>query len=394
MNPKSSQDLLKISRMLIALVGELKSSNALNKMIANNTFLMLILQSIIFLVLIVEIIIAKQSDNEIIEKKCLDCKLTSESIEELIRLPRQMDSYGQVEEKIDLEKIKKRICKDISDDAKREDCRHFYFTHLDTIRKWKNLNSKLSFFDFVCIKELKFCCPRNSYGPKCSKCVQCNVNEHCHGEGTRQGNGSCVCEEGHFGPSCSSCHKGYYPEKLGIEQKNGVKSDSIVRKVLCKPCHRSCLYCRHGGPLGCEVCRKGFTFIPEHGCSDVDECIQSNNKICGDNTFCVNTEGSYFCYECDRACDGCYGDGPDMCLKCKKDYEYKKGNCVALKKTILPPEANYYRYAIYTGLLICAGIILHNNIYIASIIGLSVAAYISFSEYIMSTHLEEMEKSN
>lgn len=81
-----------------------------------------------------------------------------------------------------------------------------------------------------------------------------------------------------------------------------------------------------------------------------------------------------------------------MCLRCAKGYKLDKGNCVALKKTILPPEANYYRYAIYAGLCICTSIILHNNIYLASLVGLGVALYIGVSEYIMSTHLHEMQQ--
>lgn len=327
------------------------------------------------------IIDAIENDNKKSYDNCTDCRLTSESIEGLIRIPRQMNLYGQIDDKIDLEKIKKLVCKDISDDYDREKCRHFYFTNLPTIQKWKNSSAKTKFFDFVCIKELKFCCPRNSFGPKCTKCIECNSNQHCHGEGTRQGNGTCVCKDGHQGPDCNSCSKGYYSKR----------DNSTI--ISCKPCHRSCLYCRHDGPLGCDVCQKGFTWLPSYGCSDVDECVK-NKKICGENTFCVNTEGSYFCYECDRACDGCHGDGPDMCLRCATGYKLENNNCVAIKKTILPPEANYYRYGIYTGLLICTCIILHNNIYLASFIGLAVALYIGVSEYIMSAHLHDMETSN
>lgn len=79
-----------------------------------------------------------------------------------------------------------------------------------------------------------------------------------------------------------------------------------------------------------------------------------------------------------------------MCLRCAKGYIKEKGNCVALKKTVLPTEANYYRYAIYIGLCICTCIILNNSIYMASLVGLGVALYIGFSEYIMSTHLDEL----
>lgn len=311
--------------------------------------------------------------------KCAECRLTSNSIEDLVRKPRQVDSYGHVDDRINLDKIKKAVCKEVINDIEREHCRKFYFNNIDSVEKWKNTNPKVSFYDFVCIKELKYCCPENSYGPKCSKCPQCGQNEYCLGEGTRAGNGSCVCKEGHIGVNCNSCLRGYYFDKTALELP-----DYSRKRILCKQCHKSCEACFQAGPKNCQVCRKGYTFVPGHGCSDIDECIESDKKICGDNTFCVNTEGSYFCYECDRACDGCHGDGPDMCLRCGIGYKMEKGNCVATRKTILSPEANYYRYAIYAGLCISTCIIFNNSVYIASLVGLAVALYIGASEYVMS----------
>lgn len=325
-------------------------------------------------------------DQNDIKQKCSNCRLTSTSIEEILRKPRQMNSYGQIDDRIDLEKIKKAVCRDLINDQERERCRSFYFNHISTIQKWKQIYARMSFMDFVCIKELKYCCPRNSFGPTCTKCQECGPNQHCHGDGTRSGNGTCVCKEGHTGPGCASCVPGYYLDKKNINGLNEISS-----MALCRQCHRSCLYCRQEGPLGCEVCQSGFNWVPTYGCSDIDECIQSNKKICGDNTFCVNTEGSYFCYECDRACDGCHGDGPDMCIKCGKGYKMENENCVALKKSILAPEANYYRYAIYLGLGLSTCIILSHNIFMASMIGLGVAIYIGCSEYIMLNHVLDKE---
>lgn len=31
--------------------------------------------------------------------------------------------------------------------------------------------------------------------------------------------------------------------------------------------------------------------------------------------------------ECDRSCDGCTGDGPDLCEKCAEGYELRDGIC-------------------------------------------------------------------
>lgn len=232
-----------------------------------------------------------------IEQLCSDCRLTSVAIEDLLRKPRQMDAYGGIDDRIDLDKIKKAVCKDIINDLDRERCRNFYFTQQAVVENWKKSKTRTSFFDFVCIRELKYCCPRKSFGPKCSKCIECGPNEHCHGEGTRAGNGTCVCKEGHTGHKCTSCMPGYYQNSIGSKElANSTSGSKTNTRVECKKCHMSCLYCRHASPLGCEVCQSGFTWIPAYGCSDVDECVKSNNKICGENTFCVNTEGSYFCY--------------------------------------------------------------------------------------------------
>ncbi len=51
-------------------------------------------------------------------------------------------------------------------------------------------------------------------------------------------------------------------------------------------------------------------------------------KSCEKNEFCVNTEGSYSCFDCDRSCDGCYGDGPDMCDSCALGYTLIDKLCI------------------------------------------------------------------
>lgn len=322
---------------------------------------------------------------------CSDCRLTAGSLDELARRPRQMDGPRQLvhpEERLELDKIKRLVCKELTGDSERERCRNFYFTQQASVRKWREAaalaprGKLVSFHDFVCIRELKLCCPSQSFGPKCSRCPKCAANEQCEGEATRQGRGTCQCRPGHAGANCDSCQRGFYLDERPLALAG---SSTSGRAISCKACHRSCEYCRGPGPRGCEVCRAGFSWQPSYGCLDVDECIQSGRKICGPNTFCVNTEGSHFCYECDRACAGCRGDGPDMCLACAPGYQLDSaGNCAATRKTILPPEANYYRYAIYAGLCLCTCIILNNSVYMASLVGLGVALYIGASEYVMS----------
>jgi len=69
----------------------------------------------------------------------------------------------------------------------------------------------------------------------------------------------------------------------------------------------------------------------EHGCLDIDEC-QVGKECEGQNKFCVNTEGSFKCMECDKACNGCESDGPDNCFECAKGFKKGKNDvCVADK---------------------------------------------------------------
>lgn len=62
------------------------------------------------------------------------------------------------------------------------------------------------------------------------------------------------------------------------------------------------------------------------GCIDIDECAIAKHT-CTKNQFCVNTEGSYSCLECDKSCNSCTGDGPDLCTECTDGYELRNGHC-------------------------------------------------------------------
>lgn len=79
--------------------------------------------------------------------------------------------------------------------------------------------------------------------------------------------------------------------------------------------------------LGCDKCAAGWLNDKEKGCLDINECTAPTSP-CGPLQFCVNTEGSYKCLECDNSCAGCTGDGPDLCINCAKGYILKDGMCV------------------------------------------------------------------
>ena len=171
------------------------------------------------------------------------------------------------------------------------------------------------FFKWFCIDTLKVCCPANHYGKDCSPCTDCSDNGACKGNGTRKGNGKCNCDKGYSGENCEACGGGYY---VAFKDAN---------KLLCTQCHVACYgACSGPGTKNCEKCKNGWFKKENEGCFDINECVDKD--ICTEkNHFCVNSEGSYSCLECDKSCDGCDGDGPDMCEKCADGYELRDGIC-------------------------------------------------------------------
>lgn len=138
----------------------------------------------------------------------------------------------------------------------------------------------------------------------------------CKGSGTRKGNGQCLCDSGYAGANCNECGEQHY------------ESFRDATKLLCTNCHAACGNggCNGAGPKGCRKCKEGWRMDTENGCVDVNECLD-NRETCNPQQFCVNNEGSFTCLECDRSCDKCDGDGPDMCKKCAIGYKLKDGKC-------------------------------------------------------------------
>ena len=149
----------------------------------------------------------------------------------------------------------------------------------------------------LCINHLSVCCPNKHFGPKCRPCSVstdghvCSGNGHCKGEGTRKGSGKCVCSAGYEGDLCDLCSNGYFLAKF--ENKD---TDKHSKKVTCSACDVSCENgCAAAGPNNCRACRKGYLNDSDYGCLDINECL-GQEHLCGKGTFCVNTEGSHYCY--------------------------------------------------------------------------------------------------
>lgn len=173
---------------------------------------------------------------------------------------------------------------------------------------------------WLCISNMKVCCPENTFGPTCKECPggkerPCTGNGDCDGAGTRKGTGNCNCKDGYEGDLCDACKDGYFEE---------LKNDT---HTTCKVCHRSCQStCWEDGPKGCDECRKGYTQSEEEGCQDIDEC-SAETPPCEKGKYCSNSEGSYYCTSCHKSCSGCSGFGPDKCDTCEEGYQLVDNKC-------------------------------------------------------------------
>lgn len=293
----------------------------------------------------------------------------------------RLGSY--LDSEIRLVEIQEKLCSGVLKGENQ--CHMLADTHEDLIEKWwfEYKKAEPDIHKWLCIEMLKVCCPIDHYGPECKPCPGypnrvCNKSGSCKGSGTRKGDGKCVCTPEYSGDFCDECASNYYESYRDDE------------KLLCSPCHPACQNeCTKAGPKGCITCKEGWVMNPEHGCVDTNECILQV-PVCKRNEFCVNKEGSYSCLECDKSCDGCDGDGPDMCNKCASGYTKSGNMCVDKVEWYANIYPNLTRYLTYLGLCITTCIIFPKNMVVASLIGLSVAVYISLSEYMLGSSNGDM----
>ncbi|XP_021369294.1 cysteine-rich with EGF-like domain protein 2 isoform X1 [Mizuhopecten yessoensis] len=178
---------------------------------------------------------------------------------------------------------------------------------------------------WLCVSNMKVCCPENTFGPTCLECPggkirPCKDNGNCEGGGTRKGTGKCNCNTGYEGDLCDSCKDGYFEAS---------KNDT---HTTCTACHRSCQStCWEEGPKGCDDCKTGYTQTEEDGCQDIDEC-SAEASPCDNGKYCSNTEGSYYCNSCHKSCDGCTTFGADKCTECNEGYRLEEDRCTDINE--------------------------------------------------------------
>lgn len=186
-----------------------------------------------------------------------------------------------------------------------------------TVEDWwfKHRPNNVRLFDHLCISKLKNCCPEGRFGPTCQACLSvCNKHGVCDGSGTRVGTGKCNCDLGYRGDDCDTCEEDHF-------------RISTSDHFTCRKCDLACKSCYGPGRTNCTECRSGYYIHETNGCVDFDECqhnkdVNGNSISCGDDEYCVNTDGSYRCASCHVACKGCVDYGSDMCFECASGYEF------------------------------------------------------------------------
>uniref|UniRef100_A0A0P4W1J6 EGF-like domain-containing protein n=1 Tax=Scylla olivacea TaxID=85551 RepID=A0A0P4W1J6_SCYOL len=317
---------------------------------------------------------------------CAACRVLTESFNKGIESTARGkyeggDSAWEEEKKLSYKKsevrlieIQEKLCKDVERGQKQ--CESNAEEHEGLLEDWwfREQEKEPDLHSWLCVETLRVCCPPNHYGPQCLPCKggtenPCGGNGKCKGAGTRKGSGECSCNPGYEGELCDTCSYGYY---------QAYRDDT---KNLCEKCHKACNGpCSGPGQKSCVACQEGWIMDTEKGCLDINECAAAKSP-CKRNQFCVNNEGTYTCLECDKACDGCNGDGPDMCERCAEGFVLEKDMCVDNSAKAREKHMTFARYVTYGGLTLATCIILQKNTIIAAIVGLSVAVYISFSEY-------------
>ncbi|XP_050963641.1 cysteine-rich with EGF-like domain protein 2 isoform X2 [Labeo rohita] len=207
------------------------------------------------------------------------------------------------------------------------ECNHMLEENEEHFEMWwfKRKAKHPDLFKWFCIETIKVCCPKGSFGPDCNTCIggadkPCHGNGKCDGDGTRAGNGKCSCDKGYEGEFCLDCSDGYF---------SALRNDTFS---LCKECHESCVGCIGGTNHDCKECRNGWE-KDQSACIDINECTK-DPALCKDNQYCLNTDGSFSCKECDSRCSGCKGPGANNCLNCADGHKDEEGTCTEENKEV------------------------------------------------------------
>uniref|UniRef100_A0A8C2XUN1 Cysteine-rich with EGF-like domains 2 n=1 Tax=Cyclopterus lumpus TaxID=8103 RepID=A0A8C2XUN1_CYCLU len=142
----------------------------------------------------------------------------------------------------------------------------------------------------------------------------------CHGKwtlrwrrGLAEATESAGCDNGYDGDSCASTASTVTLHE--VEERDTFS--------LCTGCHSSCKTCTGEKKTEAKSVFCVHRCLPHcsasHAVTDVNEC-SADPSPCGEEQYCVNTDGSYSCAGCDNMCSGCTGAGPDKCRACASGF--------------------------------------------------------------------------
>lgn len=275
----------------------------------------------------------------------------------------KLKSYSRSE--IRLVEIQEGLCSELK---KHQDyCYSLAEDAESVLEKWWFLDNPQSvdLYTWLCIENLQYCCPKNHYGDSCSPCPLsnnqlCGGHGRCDGEGTRKGNGTCLCQKGYTGKLCELCDSNFYNTKSA-----------------CEPCHKACDECSGEGDNACKKCKTGWEMI-SGVCTDINECLDPS--VCQIGQYCVNGEGTFACRMCDMSCKTCIGEGQSNCTTCEPNSVLWSGNCIDDKQKSDILRNTLRRAALYSGLLLIAFFVFRYSKSLASLTILIIALYMYISE--------------
>ncbi|KAG5841338.1 hypothetical protein ANANG_G00198480 [Anguilla anguilla] len=170
------------------------------------------------------------------------------------------------------------------------------------------------------------------------ECLTCKANLLRLGRGCVE-----TCGSGHYAnmsshtclrcdPTCGECaggdaahcltcrHKYFYLSAHGRcypSCPDGYYADT--RAWTCETCHPTCRTCTGDGPLQCQTCYMGFTFLG--GICESD---------CMIGQYATAVSPSLSCANCDGSCVDCKGPGPNNCTVCPAlDLLANDGRCLS-----------------------------------------------------------------
>lgn len=276
----------------------------------------------------------------------------------------KLKTYARSE--VRLVEIQEGLCSELK--ANKDQCYSLADVAENVLENWyySEDHDTVNLYTWLCIQKLQNCCPLSHYGESCSPCPHnlnneiCSGNGKCHGDGTREGNGTCICKSGYSGNLCEECAEKFFSENAS-----------------CRPCHAACAACTGESLDDCITCSNGWE-MQENTCVDINECALP--QVCENDDYCINQEGTFLCEKCDDSCKTCTGPGRKNCSTCRESDTLISGMCLnESQKNKIVNDAKK-RVLTYFGLLLLTKVTFRSSKILAAVVVLFSSFYIYHTE--------------